>query len=57
VPGLFGTARTRSSGDQAKWLKITYDPTYGYPSQISFTNPNILDADWSVRVTGFEVLK
>lgn len=57
VPGLFGTARTRTTSEQAKWMKITFDPTYGYPSQISYNNPDILDEEWSMRVTAFEVLK
>ena len=57
VPGLFGKARTHSTEEKAKWMKITFDSTYGYPSQISYDNPDILDEDWSVRVTAFEVLK
>jgi hypothetical protein len=57
VPGLFGAARARAADEQAKWLKITFDSTYGYPNQISYDNPDILDEDWLVRVTTFEVLK
>jgi hypothetical protein len=57
IPGLFETARARLASDQAKWIKITFDPSNGYPSQISYNNPNIIDGDWSLRVTAFEVLK
>lgn len=57
VPGLFAKARSKVHSQQARWVKITYDPTYGFPRQISFDDPNIVDEDWTWRVTTFEVLK
>ena len=57
IPGLFAQARSQIQSQQAQWIKITYDPTYGFPSQISFDNPNIIDEDWTWRVTMFEALK
>lgn len=56
VPGLFARARSVLQGEQAQWIKVTYDPTYAYPSQISYNNPKIIDGDWAWRVTLFEVL-
>jgi len=57
IPGLFAQARSQIQSQQAQWIKITYDPTYGFPNQISFDNPNIVDEDWTWRVTMFEALK
>jgi hypothetical protein len=57
IPGLFAQARSQIQSQQAQWIKITYDPTYGFPSQISFDNPNIVDEDRTWRVTTFEPLK
>ena len=57
IPGLFAQARSQIQGQQIQWIKITYDPTYGFPDQISFDNPNIIDEDWTWRVMTFEALK
>jgi hypothetical protein len=57
VPGLFAQARKQTQGQQAQWTRVTYDPTYGFPRQISFDDPNAVDEDWMWRVTAFEALK
>ncbi len=57
VPGLFSRVRSELQGSQAEWVKITYDPTYGFPSAISFDDPKVLDEDWSLGVTSFEVIR
>ena len=57
VPSLFAQARSQIQGQQIQWIKITYDPTYGFPNQISFDNLNIIDEDWTWRVMIFEALK
>ena len=57
VVGLLARARSQVQTEQVRWTKISYHPTYGFPSQISFYNPEILDEDWTWRVTAFEVLK
>jgi hypothetical protein len=57
VPGLFARARKHTEGEQAQWTKVTYDPTYGFPRQISFDDPGVVDEDWTWRVTAFEVLE
>ena len=57
VPGLFAQSRTQINSRQSKWIMITYDPTYGFPGQISFDNPDVIDEDWTWRVTTFEILK
>jgi hypothetical protein len=57
VPGLFARAREQQQGQGAQWLKITFDPTYGFPSQISYDDPNVTDADWTWRVMEFEAAR
>lgn len=57
VPGLFVQAQSQLESQYAQWLKITYDPIFGFPHQISFDNPDMIDEDWSWRVTAFEILK
>ena len=56
IPGLFAQARANLKSQQVQWIEITYDPTYGFPSQITFDNPDIIDEDWTWRVTSFETL-
>ena len=57
VTGLFARAKTQLNSDQAKWTKINYDSEYGYPSSITFNNPQIIDGDWALIVKNFEVQK
>ena len=56
IPGLFAQVRVHLKSQQAQWIEITYEPTYGFPSQITFDNPNLVDEDWTWRVTSFETL-
>lgn len=55
VPGLFARARQALAGQGAAWVTVNFDPQYGFPSRISFDNPDAVDEDWSWRVTGFGV--
>ncbi len=57
VVGLFKKARSEAASRQATLAKITYDATYHFPQQMSYNDPNMVDEDWSWRVTAFEVLK
>jgi hypothetical protein len=57
VPGLFLEARAQTQSQYAAWTKITYDPTYGFPRQITYNHPEAVDEDWTWRVTAFEVLQ
>lgn len=57
VEGLFRQAEVHTQGKYAAWVTVTYDPSYGFPQQISYNHPEIIDEDWSWRVTSFEVLK
>jgi Family of unknown function (DUF6174) len=57
VPGLFAKVRAQTQGQQAAWTTISYDPDYGFPTQISYNDLNVVDEDWTWRVTTFEVLK
>jgi hypothetical protein len=57
VAGLFRKAHSTSESRQATPAKITYDATYHFPQQMSYNDPNMVDEDWSWRVTAFEVLE
>jgi hypothetical protein len=57
VTGLFREAQAQTQSEYAAWVTITYDPTYGYPQQISYNHPEMYDEDWSWRVMAFEILK
>ena len=57
VPGLFSLARSQAQIEQGQWTRITFDPTYGFPRQISFDNPKAVDEESTWRVKTFEVLK
>ena len=57
VAGLFREAHAQTQSEFAAWVTITYDPIYGFPQQISYNHPEMIDEDWSWRVTAFEVLK
>ncbi|HNB52182.1 MAG TPA: DUF6174 domain-containing protein [Anaerolineales bacterium] len=57
VPGLFAHARAVSEETNPDFLTISFDPTYFYPQNISFNDPEIVDEDWGWSVTAFEVLE
>ncbi len=57
VAGLFREARSAAESREATPVKVTYDATYHFPQGISYDDPNMVDEDWSWRVTAFEVLK
>jgi len=57
VPGLFSLAHSQMKSQEAKWTKITYNQDYGYPESIGYDDPQIMDEDWGVIVSRFEVLK
>ena len=55
VPGLFEIARARTEIEDGKWTKIEFDPNYGYPSIITYDNPNANDDDVRWSVEAFQV--
>ena len=57
IPGLYAQARSRLESEYAQWIKISYDPIYGFPNRISFNNPDMIDGDWAWSVTAFEILE
>lgn len=57
VPGLFTQARARAQVDEGQWTSVAFDPTYSFPSQISFDNPEVYDEDMAWIVLTFEVLE
>jgi hypothetical protein len=56
IPALFSMAEYKLKSQSSKWLKITYDPDYGFPDRISFNDPDSLDEDWSYQVISFTKL-
>lgn len=57
VPALFEQARALAEQDNGRWSKLQINPTYGFPSMLSFDNPDIIDEEWGWGVRGFEVLE
>ncbi len=57
VAGLFRKARSEAGSHEGTPVNITYDSTYHFPKGISYSNPKVIDGDWSWGVTAFEVLK
>lgn len=56
IPALFSMAEHQINSQSSKWLKVTYDPDYGFPDLISFNDPDSLDEDWSYQVISFTKL-
>ena len=56
VAGLFSIARSQAEFAEGRWTKITFDPTYGFPSVIAYDNPQVYDDDTMWGVKSFEVL-
>jgi hypothetical protein len=54
IPALFSLAEQQIKSKQSKWLKIDYDPDFGFPDRISFNDPDSLDEDWSYQVISFK---
>jgi len=40
-----------------QWMKVVYDPEFGFPSSIRFNVSNAFDEGWELRVEGFRVLE
>lgn len=57
VSGLFSRVRSLAQTENVQWAKIEFDPTYGFPSFISFDHPEAIDEEWVWRVRSFEVLE
>lgn len=55
VPGLFAIARSESQKSEGQFTTIKYDPTYGFPTRISYDDPEVFDEDRSWKVLSFEV--
>jgi hypothetical protein len=53
IPALFSLAEQQIKSQQSKWVKLDYDPDFGFPTMISFNDPDILDEDWSYQVISF----
>jgi hypothetical protein len=55
IPGLFAIARSEAQIEEGQFTKIDFDPTYGFPSRISYDDPDVFDEDRSWKVVSFEV--
>ncbi len=53
VPGLFAIAREEAARSDGQWTTIEFDEQYGFPTRISFNDPEILDEDRSWQVMRF----
>ena len=55
VEGLFAIARSENQKQEGKFTKIEFDPTNGFPTIISYDDPDVFDEDRSWSVVSFEV--
>lgn len=55
VPGLFAIARSEIQKTEGEFTEIEYEPTYGFPTKISYDDPEVYDEDRSWSVVSFEV--
>ena len=57
VPALFARAREKAQIERGERTRITFDPSYGFPSLISHRVPEITDGGAVWRVEAFEALE
>lgn len=53
VEGLFRKAQEVLKSDGAADIEVEYDPDYGFPVEILYDDPAVVDDDWSWRVISF----
>lgn len=53
IQGLFGKAKEMLESDSSAYTKIEYDPDFGFPAEIIYDDPSVVDEDWSWRVISF----
>jgi hypothetical protein len=57
VPGLFERARWIAERGEAQHITIEFDARYGYPTRISYNDPELIDEEWGWGVQAFEPLE
>ncbi len=57
VSGLFATAHSLADNGDRQYAKMRFDLTYGYPTSISYDNPDVSDEEWGIGVLSFQPLK
>ena len=57
VPGLFDQARWIAEQGEAQHITIEFDARYGYPTRISYDDPEVIDEEWGWGVPEFEPLE
>lgn len=53
VEGLFSKAEEMLKDEGSGNLEVEYDPDYGFPVEIIYDDPAVVDDDWSWRVISF----
>lgn len=56
VPMLLEQARELLAERRPEHIQLVFDPILGYPTNIGFNDPQILDEDYGLKVEGFERL-
>jgi hypothetical protein len=56
VPALLAQARDLIEHQRPENVRLTFDPTLGYPTSIGFDDPQILDEDYGLTIQKFETL-
>lgn len=57
VPALFALARSKAQSSQAQHIRLTFDPSFGFPNLLSSGDPEIVDGGEAWRVMSFEPLE
>lgn len=56
VPTLLAKARALSERQRPEHIRLAFDSTLGYPTTISYNNPQIIDGDYGLTIETFERL-
>jgi hypothetical protein len=56
VEGLFARARVEAGRGGGDFTQIEFDAVYGFPTRISYDQPDVLDEEQSWRVMAFDAL-
>jgi hypothetical protein len=57
IPALFALARSKVRAGQAQHIRLTFDPSFGFPNLLSSGDPEIIDGGQVWRVLAFEALE
>ena len=57
IPALFALAQSKVQAGQAQHIRLTFDPSFGFPNLLSSGDPEIIDGGEVWRVMAFEALE